>query len=68
LVDLLDQRGAEAAMSKDHFAECPNCGKLYPVVEGHDCEYGTYIPPRESIRVTVQDDEGNDVEISVDHA
>jgi len=53
---------------KDHFAECPDCGKLYPVVEGHDCEYGTYIPPRESIRVTVQDDEGNDVEIPVNYA
>ena len=52
----------------DHYAECPNCGKLYPVVEGHDCEYGTYIPPKSGVRVTVQDSDDNDVEIPVDHA
>lgn len=53
---------------KDYFSECPDCGKLYPIVEGHDCECGAYIPPRDTARVTVQDNEGNDVEIPVDHA
>ncbi len=51
----------------DHFAECPDCGKLYPVVEGHDCEYGTWIPAVDSVRCMVQDQDGGDVEITVEH-
>ena len=62
--------GAPNAMTRrgDHFAECPDCGKLYPVVEGHDCEYGTWIPPKNGVRVTIQDSDDNDVEIPVDYA
>jgi hypothetical protein len=52
---------------KDHFAECPNCGKLYPIIEGHDCEYGTYVPPVDSVRCTVRDQDDDDVEITVEH-
>ena len=55
-------------MRGSYFAECPDCGKLYSIIEGHDCEYGTYIPPRNIVRVTVQDNDDNDVEIPVDYA
>ena len=46
---------------------CPECGKTYHVCEGHNCEYGTYVPPVDSVRCTVQDQDDDDVEIRVDH-
>jgi len=50
----------------DHYAECPECGELYAITEGHDCEWGAHIPPRYNVRVTVQDSDDNDVEIPID--
>jgi hypothetical protein len=52
----------------DHYSECPNCGKLYSVVEGHDCEYGAYIPAVDYTRVMVMDSDGDQVEIRTENA
>jgi rRNA maturation endonuclease Nob1 len=52
----------------DYYAECHGCGKLYPVIEGHDCEYGTHVPPVDFVRTTIEDEEGNEVEIRTENA
>jgi len=55
-------------VTHDPYTVCPECGKTYHVCDGHNCEYGTYVPPVDYTRVEVEDSEGNDVEIRVDHA
>ena len=45
------------------YAECPECGRLYDVTEGHDCECGTYIHPRHNVRIVVQDNAGDDADV-----
>lgn len=54
-------------MSNDPYAVCAECGLTYHVCEGHDCEYGTWIPAVDSVRCMVQDQDDNDVEITVEH-
>jgi hypothetical protein len=54
-------------MIHDPYAVCLECGKTYHVCEGHNCEYGTYVPPVDSVRCTVEDQDGDDVEITVKH-
>jgi hypothetical protein len=54
-------------MTADPVRVCPHCGKCYHVCEGHNCEYGTYVPPVDYTRVTVQDSQGNEVEVRVEN-
>lgn len=55
-------------MTNDHYSECHNCGKLYAVVEGHDCEDGTWIPAQDYARITVLDNDDNNVEVRTENA
>ena len=54
-------------MTSDPYAICPECGKMYHVCEGHDCECGAYVPAASYVRVTVEDSEGNEAEVRVDN-
>jgi hypothetical protein len=54
-------------MTTDAYATCTACGKTYHVCEGHNCEYGTYVPAVDYTRVTVEDNEGNEVEVRTEN-
>jgi len=45
------------------YAECPECGRLYDVREGLDCESATSIPPQQTVRIVVQDNAGDDADV-----
>lgn len=61
------RKGQVRCMTSDPYAICPECGKCYHVCEGHDCEYGAYIPAEDYVRVTVEDSEGNEAEVRVEN-
>ena len=54
-------------MIHDPYNVCLECGKTYHVCEGHNCEYGTYIPAASYVRVRVEDSEGGEVEVKVEN-
>lgn len=54
-------------MIHDPYNVCLECGKTYHVCEGHNCEYGTYVPPVDSVHCTVKDQDDQDAEITVEH-
>jgi len=54
-------------MIHDPYAVCLECGKTYHVCEGHNCEYGTYVPALDSVHCTVQDQDGDDAEVRIEH-
>ena len=54
-------------MTHDPYNVCPECGKTYHVCEGHDCESGTWVSAVDTVRCTVEDEDGGGVEIRVEH-